>query len=96
MCLSQDDSVEFTTLCVHTILHGMTNHEQRASAVVCGLLSRDALGLRCCVVCRSADAASTIQLQHVPARARCVWSKSELARQTCSEQLDRGRKMDGR
>ena len=25
----------------------------------------------------------------MPARARCVWSKSELTRQTCSEQLDR-------
>ena len=24
------------------------------------------------------------------ARARCVWSESELARQTCSERLDRG------
>ena len=26
----------------------------------------------------------------VSARARCIWSKSELARQTCSQRLDRG------
>ena len=26
----------------------------------------------------------------MPARARCVWSQSELARQTCSERLDTG------
>ena len=28
----------------------------------------------------------------VPARARCVWSMSGLARQTCSERLDGGSK----
>ena len=33
----------------------------------------------------------------MPARARCVWSKSELARQTCPERVDRGRKQaDGK
>ena len=33
-----------------------------------------------------------ITIDCVPARARCVWSKSGLARQSCSERLDRGGK----
>ena len=31
-----------------------------------------------------------VLIKRVPARARCACSKSELARQTCSEQVDRG------
>ena len=31
-------------------------------------------------------------IESMPARARCVWSKSDLARQTCPEQVERGGK----
>ena len=55
-----------------------------------------ASGVEQCVSASVVNGCSTIltmtYLKRLPARARCVWSKSVLAGQTCSERLGRGGK----